>query len=269
MRTELWRQVARRRTQLAWLGTALVPVIIVVALVLNGGGDGDGNGNGDPTGLFSLATASGLNFALVSLAAMSGFLLPVVVALFAGDTVSSDAGWGSLRYLLARPVGRSRLLGRKLAVAVLLGLVAIAIVPLVGAAAGTVAWGWGAVQTPFGTLPAGDAALRLVAISAYVAWSTAWVAALALWLSTVTDAPVGAVASTIVVVIVVQILDAITALGDLRRWLPVHESTAWVALLDTPARADELARGVLLQVPWTVVFLALAFWWFRRKDVLS
>lgn len=269
MTTELRRQLARRRTQLAWLGTALVPVIIVVALVLDGGGGGDGDGNGDPTGLFSLATSSGLNFALVSVAAMSGFLLPVVVALFAGDTVSSDAGWGSLRYLLARPVGRSRLLARKLVVAALLGLVAIVIVPVVGAVAGTVAYGWTAVQTPFGSLATSEAIVRLLGITAYVAWSTSWVAALALWLSTVTDAPVGAVASTIVLVIVVQILDAITALGTVRTWLPVHESTAWIGLLASPARTDDLARGVLLQVPYVLVFLGLAFWHFRRKDVLS
>ncbi len=272
MSTELRRQLARRRTWVALAGTALVPVIIAVALVVNGGGGGgsdDGGGGGDPTGLFDLATASGLNFALVSIAAMSPFLVPVVVALFTGDTVSSEAGWGSLRYLLARPVGRSRLLARKLAVGVVLGLVAVAIVPLSGTIAGTLAFGWTGVQTPFGVLAAGDAILRLVAVCGYVAWSTAWVAALAFWLSTTTDAPVGAVAGTIVLVIVVQILDAITALGSLRDWLPVHEGTAWLGLLASPARTGDLARGILLQVPYVVVFLGLAFWHFRRKDVLS
>lgn len=272
MTTELRRQLARRRTWVALVGTALVPIIIAVAIVVNDGGsdgDGGGGGGGDPTGLFDLATASGLNFALVSIAAMSGFLIPVVVALFTGDSVSSEAGWGSLRYLLARPVPRSRLLGRKLAVGVLLGLVAVLVVPVSGVVSGTIAFGWGGVQTPFGLLPAGEAIGRLVAILAYVAWSTAWVAALAFWLSTVTDAPVGAVAGTIVIVIVVQILDAITALGSLRQWLPVHESIAWLGLLATPARTSDLARGILLQVPYVVVFLGLAFWHFRRKDILS
>lgn len=271
MTTELVRQLRRRRTWVALAGTAMVPIIIAVAIVVNDGDDGGdgGGGGGDPTGLFDLATASGLNFALVSVAAMSGFLVPVVVALFTGDAVSSEAGWGSLRYLLARPVPRSRLLGRKLAVGVLLGLVAVAIVPLSGMVAGTIAFGWGGVQTPFGVLAVGDALGRIVAICAYTAWSTAWVAALAFWLSTTTDAPVGAVAGTIVAVIVVQILDAISALGSLRDWLPVHESIAWVGLLATPARTHDLARGVLLQVPYVVVFLGLAFWGFHRKDVLS
>lgn len=270
MITELVRQLRRRRTVLGLAGTAAVPALIAVALVVTGdSGGGGGGGDGDPTGLFRFATASGANFALVSVAAMSPFLLMTVVALFTGDTVSSEASWGSLRYLLARPVPRSRLLGRKFAVGVALSLVAVLIVPVSGLIAGTIAFGWGGVQTPFGSLTIDVALVRLLAITAYVAWSAAWVAALAFLLSTVTDAPVGAVAGTIVIVIVVQILDAITALGSLREWLPVHESIAWLGLLATPARADELSRGVLLQVPYVAVFLSLAFWRFRRRDILS
>lgn len=267
MRVELLRQLRRRRTAFGLIGIALVPVLIAVAFVVSGGGDG-GNGD-DPTGLFQFATASGLNFALISVAVVSPFLLLTVVALFTGDTVSGEASWGSLRYLLTRPVSRSRLLGRKLAVGVMLSLVAAALVPISGAIAGTIAFGWGDVVTPFGTLGAGTAIARLALATAYIAWSSAWVAALAFFLSTLTDAPVGAVAGTIVLAIVVQILDAITALGSLRNWLPVHELGAWVGLLATPARADDLTRGILLQIPYLVVFLGATWWWFHRKDILS
>lgn len=268
MTTELRRQLRRRRTLLGLAGTAAVPVIIAVALVATGGGNGGDNG-GDPTGLFQFATASGLNFALVSVAAMSPFLLLTVVALFTGDTVASEASWGSLRYLLTRPVPRSQLLARKLAVGVALSLVAVALIPVSGLISGTIAFGWGGVQTPFGTLPPDVAIVRIIAICAYVAWSAAWVAALAFLLSTATDAPVGAVAGTIVITIVVQILDAITALGAVREWLPTHESIAWIGLLASPPRVADLARGVLLQIPYVAVFLGLAFWRFGRKDILT
>ena len=269
MTTELLRQLRRRRTLVGLVGIAAVPVLVAVAIVVTGGGDGGDDGGGDPTGLFQFATASGLNFALVSVAATSPFLLLTVVALFNGDTVSSEASWGSLRYLLTRPVPRSRLLWRKLAVGVLLSLVAVALVPLSGVIAGTVAFGWGGVQTPFGSLTPDVAVLRLLAVTGYVAWTSAWVAALAFLLSTLTDAPVGAVAGTIVITIVVQILDAITALGAVREWLPTHESIAWVGLLATPPRPGDLTRGVLLQLPYVSLLLAAAFWRFRRKDILS
>jgi ABC-2 type transport system permease protein len=266
---ELERQLRRRRTAVGLAGIAAVPVILAVAFLIAGAGSDGPRETGDPTGLFGFATASGLNFALMSTAATAPFLLLSVVALFAGDTVSSEAAAGSLRSILVRPVARGTLLARKLSVALLLSLVAAALVPISGAIAGTIAYGWGPVITPFGPLAAGESMLRLAAITGYLAWSAVWVAALAFALSTTTDTSVGAVAGTIVIVIVVQILDAITALGTLRTFLPVHEGLAWVGLLADPPRWGDLTRGIVLQVPYLAVGMGFAWWNFLRKDVLS
>jgi ABC-2 type transport system permease protein len=266
---ELERQLRRRRTAVGLAGIAAVPVILAIAFLIAGAGSDGPRETGDPTGLFGFATASGLNFALMSTAATAPFLLLSVVALFAGDTVSSEAAVGSLRSLLVRPVPRGELLGRKFAVALTLSLAAAVLVPLSGTIAGTIAYGWGPVVTPFGPLAAGESLLRLAAITGYLAWSAVWVAALAFALSTATDTSVGAVAGTIVIVIVVQILDAITALGWLRTYLPVHEGLAWVGLLADPPRWGDLTRGVLLQLPYLAGGMAFAWWNFLRKDVLS
>ncbi len=269
MRAELARQLRRRRTWVGLGGIAAVPVVLAIAFLLADAGRDGGGGGGDPTGLFALATASGLNFALMATAATAPFLLMSVVALFAGDTVSSEASWGSLRSLLVRPVPRAALLGRKLGVALLLSGAAAVVVPVSGLVAGTLAYGWGPLLTPFGALDAGDGLLRLAAVAAYAAWSGLWVATLAFALSTATDTSVGAVAGTIVVLIVVQILDAITALGTLRTFLPVHEGLAWIGLLAPEPRIGDLSRGVLLQIPWAAAAASAAWWWFGRKDVLS
>lgn len=267
MRAELYRQLRRRRTALGLVGIGLVPILLALAFALT---EGDGGGGGDdPTGLFDLARTSGLNFTIMSLAAVSPFLLLSVVALFTGDTVSSEASWASLRYTLTRPVSRSRLLGRKLAVGLLLSVAAGVVVVLVAMVAGTIAFGWGGVETPFGALAAGEALVRVVAILAYVLWSSAWVACLAFALSTATDEPVGAVAGTIVLVIVIQILDNITAIGAVRDYLPVHESAAWLGLLADPPRWGDLVRGMWLQVPYVAVTSAVGWWHFLRKDILS
>jgi len=269
MRNELERQLRRRRTAVGLGGITAVPVIIAIAFLIADAGASGGRETGDPTGLFGFATASGLNFALMATAATAPFLLLTVVALFAGDTVSSEAATGSLRSLLMRPVPRGHLLARKFAVALLLSLVAATLVPLSGMLAGTLAYGWGPVITPFGALSAGESLLRLAAITGYLAWSALWVAALAFALSTATDTSVGAVAGTIVILIVVQILDAITALGWLRTFLPVHESLAWLGLLATPPQWADLSRGVVLQLPYVVIALGSAWWNFTRKDILS
>ncbi|CAN5349699.1 ABC transporter permease [soil metagenome] len=267
MRAELVRQLRRRRTAVGLAGIAAVPVLLALAFYYTA--DQGSGGEGDPTGLFDLARASGLNFTIMSVAAVSPFLLLSVIALFTGDTVSSEAGWSSLRYLLTRPVSRARLLGRKLVVGLLLSVLAGLAVLASALLAGTIAFGWGEMTTPFGTLGTADALLRIALVVAYVLWSAAWVACLAFALSTVTDEPVGAVAGTIVLVIVVQILDNITALGSLRLWLPVHESGAWLGLLADPPRYGDLVRGMWLQVPYIAITLGLGWRYFARKDILS
>lgn len=266
MRTELRRQLRRRRTIFGFTGISLVPVLLALAFYFTTGGEG---GGGDPTGLFDLARQSGLNFTVMSVAAISPFLLVSVVALFTGDTVSSEAGWSSLRYLLTRPISRARFLGRKLLVGCTLGVLAGVAATLSAAVCGYVAFGGGGVVTPFGNLSQGEAALRIVMILAYVLWSSAWVACLAFALSTVTDEPVGAVAGTIVIVIVVQILDNISAIGAIRDYLPVHEAGAWIGLLADPPRYTDLVLGMWLQVPYVVVICGMAWRHFLRKDILS
>lgn len=269
MTAELLRQLRRRRTALGLVGIGLVPVLLALAFYFTDGGGGGPDDGGDDTGLFDLARSSGLNFTLMCVAAVSPFLLLSVVALFTGDAVSSEASWGSLRYLLTRPVSRPRLLGRKLVVGLLLSALAGLVVVGVATAAGTLAFGWGGVASPFGSIAAGPALLRILAILAYVLWSSLWVAALAFLLSTTTEEPVGAVAGTIVLVIVVQILDAISALGGIRDVLPVHEGQAWLGLLADPPRWGDLVRGMWLQVPYVVGFCGLGWWRFQRTDVTS
>ena len=115
IQTELSKQVRRPRTWVALGFLVIVPVIITVALKLNPPDLGGDEGRGGQ--FFFLATQSGLFLPVAALRVMSAFFLVVVICMFAGDAVASEAGWGNLRYLLARPVSRGRLLTAKLFVA--------------------------------------------------------------------------------------------------------------------------------------------------------
>src|SRR5207248_3919800 len=187
VRTELRRQASRRRTQLTLGFMVVLPLIILLAFEF-GSDSGDRRGRSQFAALADIATAGGLNFALFTLLVSSSFLLIVVVALFHGDTVASEASWGSLRYLLAVPVPRARLLGSKLVVA--LACSAIALILLTGTAlvAGTLRYGWPPLRTTVaGDVPAGTALVRLLAILGYLAISLLVVASLAFLLSVSTD----------------------------------------------------------------------------------
>jgi ABC-2 type transport system permease protein len=269
IRAEWRRQWSRRRTQLALGLMALLPLIILVAFQFDSGG-GDDNGGGEFGSLVTLATTGGVNFALFCVFVSAGFLLVVAVAMFCGDTVASEASWGSLRYLLAVPIPRARLLGVKLVVA--LGYSAFALLLLTGMAlaAGTLRYGWHPLRSAVAAeIPAGEGLLRLLAVLGYLAVVLLVVAGLALLLSVSTDAPLGAVGGAVLLWILSSILDQITALGSLRYVLPTHYSSAWLGLLSTPPQLDDVVSGSISAVAYATLFWSLAFWRFTRKDVVS
>ncbi|MDV9187316.1 ABC transporter permease [Streptomyces sp. SR27] len=267
LRVEALRQWKRRRTLV--MGGILVALPFVLMIAFAVGGEPDGGGNSRIT-LMDTATASGANFAATCLFVSAGFLLVVPVALFCGDTVASEASWSSLRYLLAAPVPRFRLLASKLAVALGYSAAAMVLLPLVALVAGTVAYGWGPLQLPTGgSVPAGDALFRIAVAVAFVFASQLVTAGLAFWLSTRTDAPLGAVGGAVGLTIVGNVLDAVTALGDWREYLPAHWQFAWIDALQPQLEWGGMVKGTAISLTYALVLFALAFRGFARKDIVS
>ena len=268
IRVELRKQLPRTRTRAGLLVMAAVPVIMTIGFAVGGSPHDRGEVN-----LFELGTRSGLNMPLAALTVMQNFLLVVVVSLFAGETVAGEANWGTLRYLLLRPVSRSRLLTAKLVVASLLTVVATALIVLFGLVTGIPAFGWHDVvvagQGGFGFLDPWTAFWRLLASTAYVAWMMASTVAIAFMLSALIDSPFGAVFGGLAFTIVSEILDGIPAFGSVRYGLPTHYWHAWTDWFSPQVNGSDMVVGVLTQLPYTAVFLALAYWGFQRKDILS
>ncbi|GAA1834119.1 ABC transporter permease subunit [Pseudonocardia ailaonensis] len=266
LRVELVRQLRRRRTQVAFALVALLPVILWIAFSLTSGNGGAATS----VNLVDLAKGSGTNFAIFALFASAGFLLVVVVALFFGDTVASEASWSSLRYLLAAPVPRARLLRQKALVAGLLSAAGVLFLPIVALIVGTLAYGAGDLVSPTGeSLPYWTAVGRVLLGGVYVVVNLLWVAGLALLLSVTTDAPLGAVGGAVMASIVSQILDQITALEGLRDYLPTHYANSWSDLLASQIDWGNMTRGVFGSVTYAAVFFGAAAWRFHRKDITS
>lgn len=259
---EFVRQIRRRRTTLALGFLVLLPFILVGAFALSSGSSNDT--------YVDLAKSGAVNFTLFTVYASTGFLLVVVVALFFGDTVAAEASWGSLRYLLAIPVPRSRLLRQKLIVAAGYSVAGLVILPTVALVLGAAVYGWHPTRTPDGdTYSAWSGVQRLAIVDGYLAISLLLVAGAAFWLSTVTDAPLGAVGGAVAIVIVSNILDSITALHRWRSVLPTHYQFAWLDALAAPPTYAEMAKGCVAALVYAAIFFAAAFRHFSRKDVLS
>ena len=270
LRIEFIRQLRRRRTLVAFALVIALPIIVSLAVKFGSNANtGRGLGSGSAT-LVGLATAGAANFTVTMFFFASGFLLLVIVALFCGDTVASEASWSSLRYLLAAPVPRRRLLKQKLIVGLSLSLGAIATLPVASYLIGLIAFGNAPLQSPVGaTFTSTEAAGRIAAIGGYIFVSLLFAAGVAFLMSVLTDAPLGAVGAAVVLVIVSNILNAIDALGALREWLPTHYSQAWLDLLATDIMWSDIARGAAYSVVWCAACVAYAVYRFDRKDVVS
>jgi ABC-type transport system involved in multi-copper enzyme maturation permease subunit len=262
---EVIRQLRRRRTLVAFGILTILPGVLVAAFEVSGT-----SGSGAP-GLVATATDGGLNFTAFTFFVSAGFLIVVAVALFCGDTVATEASWSSLRYLLAAPVPRSRLLRQKLIVALGYSIVAVIYLTLMSLLAGTLAFGWHQLRLP-GTgieIPDGAALGRIAIVLGYVLVSELVVAALAFLLSVLTDSPLGAVGGAVGLVIVSNILDAVTALGSWREALPTHWQFAWLDVFQPQVSWAGMIEGAAVSASYALVLGALAFRRFQTKDILS
>lgn len=272
LRVEFIRQLRRRRTLVAYLLVIALPIMVSLAVKFGsdsgtGGGRRLGSGSAD---LVGLATAGAANFTVTMFFFASGFLLLVIVALFCGDTVASEASWSSLRYLLAAPVPRRRLLKQKLVVGLTLALGAITTLPIASYLIGLAAFGSGSLQSPLGvTYDNGEALWRIAAMGGFIFVSLLFAAGVAFLMSVLTDAPLGAVGAAVVLVIISNILNAIEALGSLRDWLPTHFAQAWLDLLAADVDWSSMARGAAYSITACALCVAYAVYRFDRKDVVS
>jgi ABC-2 type transport system permease protein len=273
LRVELVRQFRRRRTLVTYALLVLLPLIVVAAVKFGPSADSGGGGRrfgGGGLDLVGLATGGAWNFAVTMLFFATSFLLVLVTAIFLGDTVASEAQWATLRYLLAAPVPRRRLLWQKLMV----GLISTAggIVLLVGTSylVGLVAFGSGSLQSPAGGSYDGlDAVMRVGVIGGYIFVSLLFTAGIAFLMTVSTDVPLAAVGTALILVIVSSILDAIEALGDLRQWLPTEYTNAWIGALQVEIEWSDMVRGAAYSLVAFAVLVLVAFLRFDRKDIVS
>jgi len=70
-------------------------------------------------------------------------------------------------------------------------------------------------------------------------------------------------------VIVSNILDAVTALGSWREILPTHWQFAWLDAMQPQISWGGMIEGTAVSVSYAVILFALAFRHFATKDIVS
>jgi ABC-2 type transport system permease protein len=261
-RSELRLIFGRRRNWVGLATLAAVPIIIAVSTKLS---DGD-----DPTQFFNQITNNGLFVALAALMVELPLFLPIAVAAISGDAIAGEANVGTLRYLLAVPVHRTRLLAVKYAAIVVFSFAVAFLVATVGVVVGVALFGGGDVTLLSGTqVGMGEGLLRLLGVVVYIGIGLCALGAVGLFVSTLTEQPIGATVAVVLINLMMIILDTIDQLS----WLhPFLFSDAWLAfgdLLRDPVVYDDMVRGLLVTGAYIVVFGALVWARLTTKDVSS
>jgi ABC-2 type transport system permease protein len=265
---ELLKLARRPRT---WVSVGLLcglPTLVAVFLAVTQLGPGPGE---DPAFL-SAVLANGALFPAAALAIVLPIFLPVAVAVVGGDAIAGEASGGTLRYLLLRPVGRTRLLVAKLVAVVVYVVVAVLAVAATAFVVGVSLFPAepSAVTTVSGvTLSSTELSTRMMGAMGYVAISMLGVGAIALFLSTVSESSLGAALGALAAFITSQVLVTLDAAGGVRPYLPTRYWLAWIDFFRDPILWRDIERGAAVQVVYVVVFLAMAWANFNSKDVTS
>lgn len=249
----------------------LLALLVAVPALLNAavavlGGPSAGNG---PTFL-DRVSHNGVFAALAGLVVTLPLLLPLAVAIVAGDSIAGEAGLGTLRYLLVRPTGRSRLLAAKAVSVGVFCLVASLVVVLSGLIVGIILFPLGPVTTLSGTtIPALTGIGRTLLAALIVGASLFGLAAIGLFLSTLTDHALAAMAGALAVTILAAVVEGIPEISALHPWMFTDRWLAFGDLLRAPVVWGNIGKDLLLQLAYIAVFGAAAWAQFRAKDVLA
>jgi ABC-2 type transport system permease protein len=266
MRSELWLIFGRRRN---WAGLAVlaaVPIVIAVTIRITEPAPGSGGG---PDFLSSIVS-NGYFVPLTALAISLPLFLPLAVAAISGDSVAGEANVGTLRYLLTVPVHRSRLLLVKYAAIAVFAFAAVGLVAAVGLLIGLALFGGGPVTLLSGTqVGFGEGLLRLLAICGYIAVGLCALGAIGLFVSTLTEQPIGAAITVLAVTMGSFILDSIEQLAWLHPYLPTHWWLDFGDLLRDPIYTGAISQGLLSAAAYSVIFWAAAWARFASRDITS
>ncbi len=264
LRSEL-KIIFGRRRNIAGLGVlAAVPVILAVSVRLSSPGQGGG------PNLISAITGNGLFVAFAALALELPLFLPLAISAISGDSVAGEANLGTLRYLLAIPAGRTRLVVIKYAAIVIFAFVATFLVALVGSIMGLALFGGGDMTLLSGTQTSmADGVWRLVLSSLYLAAQFSALGAIGLFVSTLTEQPIGATIAIVLVNVMMFILDSIAQLEWLHPWLLTHWWPAFGDLLRDPIATESIQRGLITALVYAGVFWLAAWARLSTKDISS
>jgi ABC-2 type transport system permease protein len=266
MASELSVLFRRRRTWAMLFTIALIPIFLAIAVSLSGSTLPPGEG----PPFLDRVSQNGLFVSFTAMIMAIPLFLPLTIGVVSGDTIAGEANTGTLRYLLVAPVNRGRLLLVKFFGASVFALAAAFTLAITGIAIGAILFPVGPVTLLSGdVISIPEALARIFLIAIYVTISLMGLSAIGLFISTLTVIPVGAMAATVVLSTVSQILGTLPQISAIHPYLLSYYWLGFADILRNPMDLSSMLSNTLLQLAYIAIFGSLAYSRFTSKDILS
>lgn len=287
IRVELLRLARRPRTWTILFLLCALPAVVAIFIAVTNLAPRPGQG----PAFLSAVLSDGSLYPAAGLAIILPVFLPVSVAVLSGEAIAGESGTGMLRYLLTRPVARTRLLTAKLLGTMTFVVMAVVLVAVTSYITGLFAFGSngikpvgasstvggvsavtgtsiGTVSTLSGTPLTTVQLIERVALGiGYISVSMLGVAAIALFLSTMSDSALGAALGALAALVTSEVLATLDAAGSVKPYLPTNYWLSWIDLFRQPILWHNVQRGVAIQAVYALVFLGMAWANFSTRDV--
>lgn len=288
LRIELFKIFKRPRTFIAF-GVITVIILLVQIAMKFGGGEYVGLVMSGLSGAFDAPVDQVLNGYFVCFMILNILLIhvPILVALIAGDMISGEANMGTLRLLASKPVSRIKLLGVKFAAASIYTILLLVWVAILSLFLSIVLFGSNQLFVARGfevnIISESDILWRYAAAFVFAAMGLLTVGSLAFMFSAFADNSIGPIVACVCVIIVFTILTQLQIPfydETIKPWLFTTHMLGWKGFFYVQGNEGVTVQGSIENLPaiiksglillaYTILFLLIAGWHFKRKNILS
>src|SRR5215468_1456486 len=288
LRIELYKIFKRPRTYIAFAVITVIILLVQIALKFGGEEYVDLMMTGAKE-TFDIPVHQILNGYLVCFIILNLLLIhvPILVALIAGDVVAGEANMGTLRLLVSKPVSRVQLLTVKFVASSIYTILLLTWVALFALWLSVLLFGTNqlvvARKDEYDIISTSDVLWRYAAAFIFAGLGLITVAALAFMFSVFADNSVGPIVATVCVIIVFTILTQMQIPfydETVKPYLFTTHMLGWKGFFYVKGKDGETIKGSIENLPaiiksgiilllYTVGFLLVSIWYFRKKDILS
>jgi len=288
LRIELYKIFKRPRTYIAFAVITVIILLVQIALKFGGEEYVDLMMTGAKE-TFDIPTHQILNGYLVCFIILNLLLIhvPILVALIAGDVVAGEANMGTLRLIVSKPISRSQLLAVKFLASSVYTILLLIWVAIFALWLSILLFGTNqlvvARKDEYDIISTWDVLWRYAAAFVFAALGLITVAALAFMFSIFADNSVGPIVATVCVIIVFTILTQLQIPfydETIKPYLFTTHMLGWKGFFYVKGQEgvtvdgsiedfSQIIKSALVLAGYTFVFLAIAFWYFNKKNILS